>query len=231
MSCVHTYILVFSHAFLYPLPMHVLIIIICFVTALLAKLQKDPPRYLNSFIIYILVTIIVEVAAWWYSIHNKRNLIFYNLYAIINFTYLIFLLRSFMTNVRMVNVMGVLMIVYPVLTLINLFLIQGINTIFNTYTFLLGCIIVVTASICYFYERIKYPGPNSLLKEPAFWVSTGLLFFYTCSPPLTGVLNAISLMPFYNLKTLYFINLMVNIILYLLFSISFICNLIFRRYS
>jgi hypothetical protein len=231
MSCAHTYMLVFSHASLYRLPMHVLIIIICFITALLAKLQKTPPRYLNSFIIYILVTIVVEVVAWWYSIHNKRNLIFYNFYAIINFTYLIFLLRSFMTNVRMVNVMGVLMFVYPVLSLINLFLIQGINTIFNTYTFLSGCIIVVTASICYFYERIKYPGPHSLLKEPAFWVSTGLLFFYTCSPPLTGVLNAISLMPFYNYKTLYFINLMINIILYLLFSISFICNLIFRRYS
>lgn len=229
MACIHTYILMSSHAF--PLPMHVLIIIICFVTALLAKLQKDPPQYLNSFIIYILVTIIVEVAAWWYSIHYKRNLIFYNLYAIINFTYLIFLLRSFMTNVKLVKVMGVLLVVYPALTLINLFLIQGINTIFNTYTFLLGCIIVVTASICYFYERIKYPGPHSLLKEPAFWVSTGLLFFYTCSPPLTGVLNAISLIPFYNLKTLYLINLMVNIILYLLFSISFICNLIFRRYS
>jgi hypothetical protein len=89
----------------------------------------------------------------------------------------------------------------------------------------------VTSSVCYFYERIKHPGPNSLLKDPTFWVSTGLLFFYTCSPPLTGVLNAISIMPFYNYKTLYFLNLMINIILYLLFSISFICNLIFRKYS
>ncbi len=231
MSFVHTHMLLFSHTSLYRLPVAVLIMIICFITALLAKFQKDPPRYLNSFIIYILITIIVEVIAWWYSIHSKRNLIFYNFYAIINFTYLIFLLRSFMTNARMINIMGVLIVVYPVLSLINLFLIQGLNTAFNTYTFLSGCIIVVTASICYFYERIKYPGPHSLLKEPAFWVSTGLLFFYTCSPPLTGVLNAISLMPFYNYKTLYFINLMVNIILYLLFSISFICNLIFRRYS
>ena len=230
MSCAHTHILLFSQAFLYRLPIHVFIIIICFVIALLAKLQKNPPRYLNTFIIYILVTIAVEMMAWWYAVHNKRNLIFYNFYAIINFTYLIFLLRSFMNNTKMINIMGVIMVIYPVLTLINLFLIQG-HTVFNTYTFLSGCIIVVTASICYFYERIKYPGPHSLLKDPTFWVSTGLLFFYTCSPPLTGVLNAISLMPFYNYKTLYFINLMINIILYLLFSISFICNLIFRRYS
>ncbi|MCF6403801.1 hypothetical protein L3C95_12995 [Chitinophaga filiformis] len=210
--------------------MHVFIIIICFIIALLAKLQKNPPRYLNTFIIYILVTIAIEMMAWWYNIHNKHNLIFYNFYGIINFTYLIFLLRSFMANKRMINVMGVLLIIYPLLALINLVFIQKLDT-FNTYTFLSGCIIVVTASICYFYERIKYPGPHSLLHEPAFWVSTGLLFFYTCSPPLTGVLNAISLMPFYNYKTLYIINLMVNIILYLLFSISFICNLIFRRYS
>jgi hypothetical protein len=136
-----------------------------------------------------------------------------------------------MTNAKMVTAMSVALIVYPAFTLVNLLLIQGMHTVFNTYTFLSGCIIVVTASVCYFYERIKYPGPHSLLKDPTFWVSTGLLFFYTCSPPLTGVLNAISLMPFYNYKTLYFINLMINIILYLLFSISFICNLIFRRSS
>jgi hypothetical protein len=230
MSCVHIYMLLISKAVLSRIPMHVFIIIICFVIALLAKLQKNPPRYLNTFIIYILVTIAVEMMAWWYNIHNKHNLMVYNFYGIINFTYLIFLLRSFMANKRMINVMGVLMVIYPILALINLFFIQGLDT-FNTYTFLSGCIIVVTASVCYFYERIKYPGPHSLLKDPTFWVSTGLLFFYTCSPPLTGVLNAISLMPFYNYKTLYIINLMVNIILYLLFSISFICNLIFRRYS
>lgn len=230
MSCAHIYMLLISKAVLSRIPMHVFIIIICFTIALLAKLQKNPPRYLNTFIIYILVTIAIEMMAWWYNIHNRHNLIFYNFYGIINFTYLIFLLRSFMANKRMINVMGVIMIIYPVLALINLVFIQKLDT-FNTYTFLSGCIIVVTASICYFYERIKYPGPHSLLHEPAFWVSTGLLFFYTCSPPLTGVLNAISLMPFYNYKTLYIINLMVNIILYLLFSISFICNLIFRRYS
>lgn len=231
MSHVHTYILLISKAFIYRLPMHVFIIILCFLIALLAKLQKNPPRYLNTFILYILVTIAVEMVAWWFSIHNKRNLIIYNFYTTVNFTYLIFLLRSFLSNVKVVSVLGVLMFVYPVFALVNMFLIQGANTVFNSYTFLSGCVIVVTASVCYFYERIKYPGAHSLLKEPAFWVTTGLLFFYTCSPPLTGVLNAISLMPFYNYKTLYIINLMVNIILYLLFSISFICNLIFRRYS
>src|SRR5687767_7372800 len=108
MSCAHTHILLFSQAFLYRLPIHVFIIIICFVIALLAKLQKNPPRYLNTFIIYILVTIAVEMTAWWYSVHNKRNLIFYNFYAIINFTYLIFLLRSFMNNTKLIGIMGVI---------------------------------------------------------------------------------------------------------------------------
>lgn len=230
MSCAHTYILMFSHTSLYRLPMHVVIIILCFIIALLSKLQKQPPGYLNSFILYILLTITTEIIAWWYSFHNKHNLTFYNFYAIINFTYLIYLLRSFISNRKVTNVMTGAIIIYPIITLINAFWIQGQDT-FNTYTFLSGCILVVTASIFYFYERIKHPGPHSLLIDPTFWVSTGLLFFYTCSPPLTGVLNAISLMPFYNYKTLYFINIMINIILYLLFSISFICNLIFRKSS
>jgi hypothetical protein len=230
MSCALLNLLSLSHISLYKQPVIVMIILPCFIVALLAKFQKQPPRYLNSFIIYISVTIAVEIIAWWYSLHRINNLKYYNYYAIINFTYLIFLLRSFLSTPRFIRLLGWGMAIYPVIGLLNLFLIQGTHT-FNTYTFMLGCLVVVISCICYFYERIKFPGPHSLLQDPTFWIATGLLFFYTCSLPLNGILRFISNMPWYVFKTLYVTNIMINIILYLFFSISFICNRIFRKSS
>lgn len=229
-SCVNLHLLGINIVSFYRLPIHVFIIILCFLIALLSKFQKHPPHYLNSFIIYIFLTITIEMIGWWYSLHKWNNLIFYNFYTILNITYLLYLVRSFLKNSKVVNMLGAFIIIYPIIALINVFMIQGPHT-FNTYAFLTGCTLVVIATICYFYERIKYPGPHSLLKDPTFWISTGLLFYYTCSLPLNGILNFISNMPFYVYTTIYFINVVINIILYLLFSISFLCNLISRKSS
>ena len=230
MSCALLNVLTLSHFSLYQQPVIVMTISLCFIVALLAKLQKQPPSYLNSFIIYIMATISVEIINWWYSLHNMNNLKFYNGYITLNFPYLLFLLRSFLSTPKVIKALSSTIVIFPICALINLLFIQGPN-IFNTYTYMVGCLLVVITCIFYFYERIKYPGPHSLLQDPTFWTATGLLFFYTCSLPLNGILNFISNMPWLVFTTLHVTNIMINIILYLFFSISFICNLIFRKSS
>jgi hypothetical protein len=229
-SCVGLHVLAFAHNSFYRFPLHVVIYILCFIIALFSRIKNQRPHYFNSFILYILLTITVEVIGWSYSLHRKNNLIFYNFYAIINFTYLIYLMRSFLQNRKVISILTWIAIVYPIFALINVTFIQGLHT-FNTYSLICGCTLAVMASISYFYERIKYPGPQSLLHDPTFWISTGILFYNTCSLPLNGILNVIANMPFYVYKIIYPINVVMNIILYLLFSISFVCNLIFRKSS
>lgn len=230
MSCVFLNLLTVLQSSIYRLPVLSMIIIPCLIIALFSRLQKQPPPHLNSFILYILLSLSVEIVSWRYSVLKKNNLIFYNCYAIINFPYLIYLIRSFLITPKTLRWLGWTIAVYPMIALANLLWIQGPYS-FNTYTFVPGCILVVIACICYFYERIKFPGQESLLRDPTFWISTGLLFFYACSPSLNGILNYISTMPFDSYKTPLLINVVLNIILYLLFSISFICNLISRRSS
>lgn len=230
MSCVLLNVLTLSHFSLYQKPLSVMPILLCFIVALLAKLQKHPPGYLNSFIGYITITFSVEIITYWYSLHNMNNVKIYNFYAILNFTYLLFLLRSFLSTPKVIRALSYAIVIFPVVGLLNMIFIQG-NGIFNTYTYMLGCLTVVISCIFYFYERIKFPGPHSLLQDPTFWTATGLLFFYTCSLPLNGLMNFISNMPWMVFTTLHVTNIMINIILYLFFSISFICNLIFRKSS
>jgi hypothetical protein len=215
---------------LYRLPVYVIICILCLIIALFSKLQKHPPEYINTFIAYISITILVEIIGWFYSVHRANNLVFYNFYLVMNFPYLIYLIRSFLVNKKVKKMLAWIAILYPIFATMNILLVQGLHN-FNTYIFISGCILVVMACIFYFYERIKYPGPDSLLHDSTFWIATSLLFYYTCSLPLNGILNVISNMPFYVYKTIYLINVVINSVLYLLFSISFICNRIFRRSS
>ncbi len=229
-SCVSLHALAFAYNSLHRFPVYMLIYILCLIIALFSRIKNQRPHYLNSFIIYIILTITVEVIGWWYSLHRKNNLVFYNFYTIINFTYLIYLMRSFLQNRKVMSVLTWIAIVYPIFALINVTFIQGLHT-FNTYSLICGCTLAVMASISYFYERIKYPGPQSLLHDPTFWISTGILFYNTCSLPLNGILNVVANMPSNFYKIIYPINVVMNIILYLLFSISFICNLIFRKSS
>lgn len=220
----------FINQSMYRLPVYVMICILCLIIALFSKLQKHPPHYVNTFILYISLTIVVEIIGWFYSMHRENNLIFYNFYLVANYPYLFYLIRSFLINEKIKKLLAWMAVVFPILALFNVVFIQGFHN-FNTYTYITGCTLVVTASIVYFYERIKYPGPENLLHDPTFWISTSLLFYYSCSLPLNGILNLISNMPFYVYKTIYLINLVMNSILYLLFSVSFICNLTFRRSS
>jgi hypothetical protein len=231
MSCVllNLQTVVLQSAF-YRLPVLSMIIIPCLLIALFSRLQKQPPPHLNSFILYILLSLCVEMISWRYSVQKRNNLIFYNTFIIVSFPYLMYLIRSFLITPRTRRLLTWVMVLYPLVALANMLFIQGTDK-FNTYTFVPGCILVVIACICYFYERIKYPGQESLLRDPTFWISTGLLFYYACSPSLNGILNYISTMPFDSYKTPLLINMVLNIILYLLFSISFICNLISRRSS
>ncbi|SEV96923.1 hypothetical protein SAMN05428988_0877 [Chitinophaga sp. YR573] len=229
-SCVSLHVLALAHNPLYRLPLHVVIYILCLIIALFSRIKNQRPHYFNSFILYILLTITIEVIAWWYSLHRKNNLIFYNFYTIINFTYLIYLMRSFLQNRKVMSILTWVAIVYPVFASANMIFFQGLHT-FNTYSFICGCTLTVIASIAYFYERIKHSGPQSLLHDPTFWISTGILFYNTCSLPMNGILNVIANVPLYVYKIIYSVNVVMNIILYLLFSISFVCNLIFRKSS
>ncbi|ASZ14549.1 hypothetical protein CK934_28160 [Chitinophaga sp. MD30] len=159
---------------------------------------------------------------------GQQNLKLYNFYSVINIPFFIYLLRGFLVSKKMQRVLVVAMIVYPILALINIQFIQGPD-IFNTNTYIPGCIILGLISIFYFKENIRSPKQQSLLNDPAFWITTAVLFFYTCTIPVYGLLNFLRNLPDYLYNSIYIFHTVLNVLLYLLFSISFLCNLSFRK--
>jgi hypothetical protein len=69
----------------------------------------------------------------------------------------------------------------------------------------------------------------SLLRQPPFWICSGLLFYYTCSFPLQSLQNFIHALPNVILQNLLIIFILLNCFLYLSFTIAYLCRLKIRK--
>jgi len=73
-------------------------------------------------------------------------------------------------------------------------------------------LILIIPSLYYFYEVLKGPPILKLNKEPAFWTSTGILFFIIIITPFNLALNNIS---FYLMQSLDYLAYSIIIILFI----------------
>jgi hypothetical protein len=78
--------------------------------------------------------------------------------------------------------------VYIVIFSLNAALIQGWSD-FNTYTFAVGGLVILTWIGIYFIQLMHNPQLPELKKDPMFWISTGLLFYFIGKTPFYGMIN------------------------------------------
>jgi hypothetical protein len=185
---------------------------------------KKNPLYLRLFTLFLLYTFLNEIAAGYLVEHNKQTLELYNVYVVIQFVFYTYLLSSFILDTRIKKVVKFIQPVYVVLSILNLFFFQK-WVVYNSITYSIGSLIIVALSIFYFYELFKQKKVVYLTREPSFWISTGLLFFFTCSFPLIATVNLLSDLKEGTLYTLQNILTLVNVMLYSIFTISFLCQI------
>ena len=120
------------------------------------------------------------------------------------------------------KIIRITILFYAITATTNIVFIQKMKT-FHTVTYSLGCLLIVVFCIYYFLELFRLPKSVKLKNNPAFWICTGLLFFYCCGFPLYGLMNywigisKLILQNFSNIVTI------LNIFLYTLFAIAFLC--------
>ena len=121
-------------------------------------------------------------------------------------------------------------VAYGSIAVINIVFIQKLKT-FHTMSYALGCLVIVAGCVYYFFELFKLPKSPKLKNNPAFWICSGILFFYCCSFPLFGLSNFLSDISKLIIKNIYKIVTILNIFLYTLFTIAFLCRLKIRKYT
>jgi len=205
-------------------PTYIYFIAASFIASLSVFLmQKNKFSFLKYFSAFLLLTLIAEVYGSYLFSINRNNVVLYNFFSIFEFSFYFFIISLLIKNVRMRKIIRISIISYIFLAITNILFIQGMQT-FHTITYSLGCLLIVIFCIYYFLELFRFPKSEKLYTNPAFWICSALLFFYCCGFPLYGLIiywdKNIPKLILNNLENIFTI---LNISLYSLFIIAFLC--------
>jgi hypothetical protein len=177
--------------------------------------------------LFLLLVSIVEGVENYQAMLRIYNTLFGNLSTFIEITFYLYVFREIVYAPRAKRVFLYLVVIYPLIALLNIFFIQRNG--FHTMTYALGCLLIIASCIYYFLQLFQRPSSVNLSRQPAFWICSGLLFYYTCTFPLYGAVNMLKLFPRVILSNLLYLLVLLNILLYLSFTIAFLCRLKTRR--
>ena len=212
------------------LPLYFYFILLCFLVSIttFSKSFKGP-FYLKLFPLFLFIVLLVEGLSSYMASKNKNNVPEYNLLAIFEFCFYLWLFSFIIISTRGKKIARLIVPVYLIAAVSNLLFIQKINTI-NTITYSLGGLVIISFCIYYFLELFRLPQSVKLTSNPSFWICVGLLFFYCCSFPLIGLINYWMHISKFLIRNFSLIVNILHIFLYSLFTIAFLCRIRTRKY-
>jgi hypothetical protein len=198
------------------------------IAGLFVCFRKETPLYLKLFPFFLLITLAVEIIGSIMREKNIHTIMMYNIFTTFEFVFYLWVLRQIVSHTKAKKIILYCLFVYPLLVFFDIFFWSNSDH-FHAITNAIGCFLVVATCIYYFLELFQLPHSVNLFSEPAFWVCSGLLFFYTCTFAIFGVTNFVKQLSTVNLKTLGDILDLMNILLYSSFAIAFLCRLRTRK--
>jgi hypothetical protein len=208
--------------FLSFLPFYIYIIAVSLFASFFAYSIRSSPPYLRWFPPFLQATLTIEVTGLYQNFIGRPNALLYNLFSTLEFCFYLWILSLVINNLQIKKITRITMVIYALLAVINIYFVQGTQT-FHTITYSIGCLLVVAFCIYYFLELFRLPHSIQLKNNPAFWICSGLLFFYCCGFPLFGLTNLLSGISKLLVRNMIEIVNILNIFLYSLFTIAFLC--------
>lgn len=205
------------------LPLYLYFLIPCILAGVSVYFQKSSPLYLRLFPVLLTINLILEIVGQWVLKEFGTNVTLFNFYMAFELTAHLLLLREMVVGRTIKRIVFYLVLIYPVICIINIFFIQGLGN-WHSISYGIGNILIVGLAIYYFFELFKRPNSINLMREPAFWICSALLFYYMCSFPFLSLANFIVNAPVVILNNFSFILNVLNILQYTLFTIAFLCR-------
>lgn len=196
-----------------------------FLISMLLFIKKGVPLYLHFFTLLIGVTLIVKIVGHQMAVNMGNNHIVYNFFSVFTLVFYFLVLNAIIQRERFKRIIYFSALIYPVLAVLNIFFVQGVNT-FHTYSYGVGAILVVVFCAFYLEELffVEEPIPG-ITRLPDFWICLGLLFFYPVTfLGLTSTLITLNYPPAF-LRIMSLVLMIPEYILYLCFTIAFLCCL------
>jgi len=213
------------------IPLHIPFIALSCLVGFVILYSKGLPGYLKFLPLYLLLTLSIEIIGWQLGQRNQNNTIYFNFFSLFSFIFYMYTLYSLLRAKLTRTLIIVAAIAYPLVALFNMIFIQGLHQ-FNTMTHDISSLLIIIFCVCFFFELFTRPEALNLKKNPGFWVVTGLLFFNACTLPLLGLANYIYQFSPAILPNFQAILTILNILLYVLFTIAFLCrSSLSRKYT
>ena len=199
------------------------VLLIATATAIITY-RKSNPSYLKLLSLLLFLTCIAEFIGTIYMHRGKNNILIFNIISVIIFLYYLYYFHSTIENKRLKRLILYVLFILPTTCLINIFIIQGMNT-FHTYTYSLSCLVLVGLGIAFFVDFFTKARLTKVFLDPTLWISIGATFYFMSNVSIIGVVNTISKMP---LTTIQFMGNLLHIInacFYSFLTISFLCHI------
>jgi hypothetical protein len=206
----------------------VIVLIVTAAFSLFLYGQANVEKYLRYFPPFLFFVLAIELIGAFLQSRHQNNTLLYNLYSILEFEFYLYFYFQLILSDSARKGIRVALIVFPLICLVDIFLIQGQHT-FHTYTFTLGSVIIDIAGIMYFFQLFMSRTKVALLKHPAFWINAGLIFFFTTSMSFLSVINYVSTLPKSITLELLKMLVLVNTLKYITFIIAILCRVNFRK--
>jgi hypothetical protein len=210
------------------LPIYVFFVIASLIVSIMCFNYNKDKGYLRLFPFFLAATVLVEWLADKLWSNSSSNAVIYNFFTIVEFVFYLFILYSIIENSAAKKIIIGVIFVYVPASLINIFFFQGLNSL-HTITYSIGCLSIVGGCILYFFEVFRARQIINLLHEPGFWISSGLLFFYSCTFPYYALTDLLKGSAPFILNNFWTILNVLNILLYTLFTIAFVCRIKVRK--
>lgn len=209
------------------MPGHIYFELISLLASFTLYFRKGIPLHLKLFTPYLLITLAVEIIGWRKDKDGIDVSLLFYLFGVLEFVFYFYVFYNIIRTAGAKKVIFALLFIYPVLSLLNIYLLQV--DVFPSITYSLGCLLTVGICIYYFYELFHLPSSVNLVREPAFWLCTGLMFYYICSFPLFGLYSLLYSTSNIILKNISVILVVMNALLYTLFTVAFLCGARMRK--
>lgn len=204
------------------------IIVVSFLASLTVYFQVNIQPYLRMFPLFLLLTLVIEVISQYLISHKRQPTILYSFFTSFEFIFYLYTIREIVHSRRMKKYILISIWFFILALVMNFLFLQQIHS-FSSLTYSVGCLLIASGSVYYFYELFQEPHAINLVHQPAFWICSGLLFFYSCTFPIYGVLNLIRNAPDIIKVNIRWIIILLNVFLYSSFTIAFLCRLRTRK--
>lgn len=150
----------------------------------------------------------------------RHNTWVYNLLYFIFFNVILYLYLKLIRNKKHQFWIKVFMVCYIIISIINWIFIQNFVIEVSVLPYIMGSFFLIISIIFYFIELLKSDKIIEFHRLLPFWISVGLLLYHTGTIPFSIKWNSYMYLPF--IHDLYYINFILAIAMYLVFTFGFI---------